>query len=449
MKKLTSARNKNTKFYIVGDFNANVLKIDKFHNISVLIDMMYTYNAVMLVNKPTRFPIGKQPGDPSLLDHFYTNDPLSIKEFGIVTNSISPDHFGLLAIIENTSSKRNGKTPDIFIRDYKKADVNALRESLSLFDPSYLNGLSIDNKFQLFQHHITNCIETHVPLRKLSLREKKFKDKPWISKDLQNNMAYRDQLAREVNVENKVHLKPLYNRFRKRLEKKLRCAKQDFFRKLLDEAKTKSRQIWSAINRITCRKKSKSLYPTKIKLSNGNFTEEPDKIANALNDYFVNIGPDLASKLEASENTFESYMSQRIRNSFFLSPTDFAEILTILKKFSSRKSSGPDNIPCKILKLGARALSPILSNLINECFILGVFPKSLKIARVTPIYKDDEPHIPSQWRLISIMPIISKIIEKIVSKRLIKYLKKKQDFNEQSIRVPVWTFHFPCDIEYK
>ena len=119
-------------------------------------------------------------------------------------------------------------------------------------------------------------------------------------------------------------------------------------------------------------------------------------------------------------------MSHRIRNSFFLSPTDFVEILNILKKFSSRKSTGPDKIPCKILKLSARSLAPILSDLINECFIQGVFPKSLKNARVTPIFKGEDPYVPPQWRTISIMPIISKLIEKIVSKRLISYLNKNK-----------------------
>ena len=49
---------------------------------SEFIDMMYSYNAIMLVNRPTRFPIGDQPGDPSIIDHFYTNDPQSIKDFG-------------------------------------------------------------------------------------------------------------------------------------------------------------------------------------------------------------------------------------------------------------------------------------------------------------------------------------------------------------------------------
>ena len=424
MKKLTSARYKDAKFYIVGDFNADVLKIDESPNISDFIDMMYSYNAIMLVNKPTRFPIGKQPGSPSLLDHFYTNDPQSINSFGIIANGISPDHYGLFAVIENTTRINKEQPRVTFIRDYKNANINALRESLSLFDPSYLTGLSIEEKFKMFQLHITHCIETHVPLRKLTVREMKFLDKPWITPDLQNNMAYRDQLSREIRVQNKTHLKPFYNKFRKRLEKKLFRSKQDFFKKKIEDARTNSKHIWKAINEITCRKKSKSKHPAKIKLSDGSFTNNPNEIANILNDFFINIGPELASKLDSSENSFEHYMPPRIRNSFFLAPTDFFEILKTLKRLSPRKSTGPDKIPTKVLKIGARSLSPILSCLINECFSTGIFPKCLKIARVTTIFKGGDPYCPSEWRPISIVPILSKIIEKLVSYRLNKFLIK-------------------------
>ena len=118
-------------------------------------------------------------------------------------------------------------------------------------------------------------------------------------------------------------------------------------------------------------------------------------------------------------------MPRRIQNSFFLAPTDFCEIMNILKKISPRKSTGPDNIPTKILKLGARSLSPMLSCLINECFSSGIFPKCLKIARVTPIFKGGDPYSSTEWRPISIVPIISKIMEKLVCYRLNKFLIKK------------------------
>ena len=128
-------------------------------------------------------------------------------------------------------------------------------------------------------------------------------------------------------------------------------------------------------------------------ISEGTFTSEPQKIANTLNNFFVNIGPELASKLNPSENSYESYMQNRNRNSFFLSPTGPVEVMKVLSSF--KNSVGPNNIPSKVLKLGARSLSPTLSTLINECFSTGVFPKSLKIARVTPIFKDGDPFLPS------------------------------------------------------
>ena len=77
------------------------------------------------------------------------------------------------------------------------------------------------------------------------------------------------------------------------------------------------------------------------------------------------------------------------------------------------------------LKAGSEALSPILSKFTNECFANGHFPSNLKLARVIPIYKGGIMNVPSNFKPISILSVMSKLIEKIVYKRLIKYLEKK------------------------
>ena len=69
-------------------------------------------------------------------------------------------------------------------------------------------------------------------------------------------MNYRDQLLRQVRLENKTDLRGFYNKFRKRLEKKLFHAKQDFFQKKMERAKNNSKATWKLINEITCRKKN-------------------------------------------------------------------------------------------------------------------------------------------------------------------------------------------------
>ena len=100
------------------------------------------------------------------------------------------------------------------------------------------------------------------------------------------------------------------------------------------------------------------------------------------------------------------------------------EILKVIDSFSSNKAVR-DKIPTKYVKLGAPALSCILSELINDCFAKGKFPQSLKIARVTPIFKEGSKECPSNYRPISIISVISKVVEKLTYNRLIKYIDKK------------------------
>jgi len=89
-------------------------------------------------------------------------------------------------------------------------------------------------------------------------------------------------------------------------------------------------------------------------------------MANALNQYFTDIGRNMSNSLPPSPLSHKHFMKNRQSSSFFLSPTDPLEVLKIINSFSSRKSAGVDKIPAKFLKLGAPVLSNLLSVLINE-----------------------------------------------------------------------------------
>ena len=80
---LVKLNQSKSNFYICGDFNIDTLRWEEFPIISDFIDTMYSHNASMLINKPTRFPIGNQTGSPSILDHFYTNDVGKVKFWDI------------------------------------------------------------------------------------------------------------------------------------------------------------------------------------------------------------------------------------------------------------------------------------------------------------------------------------------------------------------------------
>ena len=93
-----------------------------------------------------------------------------------------------------------------------------------------------------------------------------------------------------------------------------------------------------------------------------------------------------------------------------------------LEGLSLAKATGIDNISGKILKVAALAISPSLTYIINHAIISCCFPDDWKVARVLPLHKKGPRNLPENYRPISILPAISKIIERILYDQLYDYL---------------------------
>ena len=109
--------------------------------------------------------------------------------------------------------------------------------------------------------------------------------------------------------------------------------------------------------------------------------------------------------------------------SFFLLPTDKNEIISIISALDSPKASGPNSIPIKILKLMKNDISDQLAVLFNLSFTCGSSLTILKTSKVTPIYKKDSKLKCSNYRHISLLSNIDKILERIVYNRLYKFFE--------------------------
>ena len=110
-------------------------------------------------------------------------------------------------------------------------------------------------------------------------------------------------------------------------------------------------------------------------------------------------------------------------NSFFFSPISSYNVESIIDKMEN-KSSHIDTYSIRIVKHLSTILSPILCKLINRSFQIGHFPLFCKIARVVPIYKSGDSSDVNNYRPISILPIFSKIFEKIVYQQIFGYFQK-------------------------
>ena len=126
------------------------------------------------------------------------------------------------------------------------------------------------------------------------------------------------------------------------------------------------------------------------------------------------------------ESSFQDYLhsDKSPSESFTISPTNCEEILKVINSFSSSNCEGPDHISPRLFKLGSKSLCVLLTNMINQCFLQGYFPKCLKTAKVIPIFKGGNVEELGNWRPISITCATSKLIEKLVKKRLSSFLSK-------------------------
>ena len=119
--------------------------------------------------------------------------------------------------------------------------------------------------------------------------------------------------------------------------------------------------------------------------------------------------------------TFENYLVDQIPEAENFQPSSIPEITKIITNLKQSNSVGWDNIPTTILKSNINILAPILSNLINKSLAMGLFPKSLKRAKILPIFKNKDNLDITNYRPISILPVISKVYEKVFYNRLYNY----------------------------
>jgi hypothetical protein len=157
-------------------------------------------------------------------------------------------------------------------------------------------------------------------------------------------------------------------------------------------------------------------------------------MANCLNDYFTSIGGKIGDS--CSEHTqilnFGNHMSDNLNTlEFTLHPVNESQIFRLLNNLSISKSTGCDKIPAKILKYSAAVILPSLTNLFNSSIGMGIFPSEWKIARVVPLHKKGSRSVLDNYRPISILPVISKIFEKILYEQLYEYFTTNNLLSEQ------------------
>jgi hypothetical protein len=115
---------------------------------------------------------------------------------------------------------------------------------------------------------------------------------------------------------------------------------------------------------------------------------------------------------------------------FHFSVTYYKEVLGVLKSLSASKATGLDNIPPKLVKDAAEELATPLTTLVNRSLTCGLFPNAEKTAKISPIYKFEDKTALDNYRPISVLPVFSKVLKRVVYNRLSYYLEENKLLNE-------------------
>ena len=205
--------------------------------------------------------------------------------------------------------------------------------------------------------------------------------------------------------------------------------KKQYYTNKISACQGNMKESWKAINELLS-KRSKSSNIDCLKES-GSETVQKEDISNAMNSFFCSVGKDLADKIDTAPNPLLSgdYEINKHKTIFHFRTIEVQEIRDAFATVKTAKSFGTDNISSYFLKLALPFIENSLVFLFNTSIETSCFSDSRKVARVTPIFKDGDKTEKSNYRPISVLPVISRLFEKLVTNQLYQYVNDNGHFS--------------------
>ena len=258
-------------------------------------------------------------------------------------------------------------------------------------------------------------LNKHAPLQHKKTKPSKV---PWITTGIKCLINEREKLKRKAIITKLETDWSKYKRTRNQVNIKLRNAKTNYYSSKIFNQKYNPKKAWRSINNLLGKQNKNSKINELI--LEGNTLNNPKDITQGFNTYFSSIGPDLASQIPTSNCKFYTYVKKATSEFAAFQPTDVNNVYQLLSGLSSNKATGIAKISCKILKIAAPAIANSLTYIFNQAITLSSFPYEWKMAR--PLYKNGHQNLPGNYRPISVLPTISKVMERILYNQLYEYL---------------------------
>ncbi len=403
---------------IVGDFNDRCTHWDDRHEKSEMGLKFYNYindvNLFQLVNEPTRI----SENTASLLDLIITDSPGYIDNVDLLPPIGDLDHsivYGYLNFVVDRPANISRT-----VWHFNRADFDGLRSEF--LQAPWATGLAlyddVNDVLGYYYQLINVGMEAYIPKRKFNRRKK---DKPWMTGYIRYLLTVRNRLNGDYNKYLTLEMKIERNRVRALCKKEIRIAKAKYRERQtaqLSDPNISAKKYWGIMKDLHGNKVKASI-PTLID-NNLTYSSDIEK-ANLFGEFFANT-----CSLGPPPPGYELPPIQYPLTINTIDTVDFevAEVCKILKGLNISKATGPDGVGNRILKECAESLAVPLTDLFNRSMLEGIFPDSWKLSHISPVYKKAFRHIKENYRPVSLLSCLSKVMERIVFNALYSFLMK-------------------------
>lgn len=401
---------------ICGDININILNVNEVATRD-LQNTLRSVDCYYANNKPTR--------GLACLDNIITNLPRGTLHVE-VAEPIS-DHLALSVNLSISQVVLDKKAPDqMRIRCFNEGNINKFLNFLlninwdTVLLSKGVPTCAFDKFMDIFIKGMSLCFPVKTVNKKKksrSMNRKWFTDEHLKMKRDVESLHGKLQWSLRYNLfveESKAR----YSEAKAKYKRALHLAKIEANGHLINTASNKVKKAWEITNAL---RKTSTVPKDDITLTAENF-----------NSYFTSSVAEITTQVGRSLATAMDLLSNNQGKSaeFHWTPVSCEQVADFVRDTKSSKSKDIFDISSEFAKKVLPTVLLPLTTCINQCLITGVFPESFKLSKVVPIYKKGDKSSPSSYRPISVVPIISKILEKVVKHQVSEFFESNSLFSE-------------------
>ena len=252
---LNKLSRENKEIYICGDFNLDLLKIEEDNSYLEFYNLLCSYGFLPKIIHPTRVT----EHNSSLIDNIFSNNLSDITISGNILLTLSEHFSQLLSVKRGIVEYSNIK---LYKRDYSKFDPLQFRDDVSIQNFNE-NLKDINDQFGDFYFKLSGCVDRHAPVKELTPKELKIKNKPWITPNIIKMIKVRNKFfKRKKRQPNNDNIIKVYNLFRNRIIREIKKSKKTYYSNYFAEHTNNIKKTWSGIREIINLKNNNSKHIT-------------------------------------------------------------------------------------------------------------------------------------------------------------------------------------------